>query len=436
MHLDRYISKSRILDIQSNTFEGALMELLQTCPLQNKQEVLKGLVEQEATMTSYLGNGVLLPHMRIQMNRPYVFAIGRCRLGLKNGGDTHDEVRLIFLILASENEDSYLNVLASLARIFQNEKLLEEVIASETLDIFKQRVVIAFGGDTALIDSKGNRFNQQLLRAAIKIAKQGKCDSIFVFADTFSGAVDCGPALKDFKTILVTQRATEVSVSGKHYIVPVRLFSHNRLSQLRSAIVICLTHGILSPDERLCCLGGIPHSNQFDSVVVIEVEKEMQSVFNNPKDILPDGVKPEVLERLLAIATELAVEGREGRPVGCLFVLGDVQRLKPFIKPLVLNPFYGYKAEERNVLNPFMDETIKEFSSIDGAFVIGGDGLLESAGSMIYASDMKQHLPSGLGTRHATALGISMAVDCVAITVSASTGQVTLFRRGQMLPLI
>jgi DNA integrity scanning protein DisA with diadenylate cyclase activity len=152
--------------------------------------------------------------------------------------------------------------------------------------------------------------------------------------------------------------------------------------------------------------------------------------------MLPATVKPEVLERVLGIATELAIEGREGRSVGCLFVLGEAARIKPYIKPLVLNPFHGYKEEDRNILNPFMDETVKEYSTLDGAFIIRGDGMLESAGSLIHAPDYAHQLPSGLGSRHAAACAISLAADCLAIVVSASTGQVTLFRRGQWLPLI
>jgi len=142
------------------------------------------------------------------------------------------------------------------------------------------------------------------------------------------------------------------------------------------------------------------------------------------------------MERVLAIATELAVEGREGKPVGCIFVLGDADDLKPFIKPLILNPFYGYRDEDRNILNPFMDETVKEYSSIDGAFIVRGDGVLLSAGSLIHAPDYQHELPSGLGTRHAAGAAISLAADCISIIVSASTGQVTLFRRGQLLPII
>ena len=132
---------------------------------------------------------------------------------------------------------------------------------------------------------------------------------------------------------------------------------------------------------------------------------------------------------------ELSVEGREGRPVGTLFVLGD-EKVEDMTKPLVLNPFFGYKNEDRNVLSPFMDETVKEYSGLDGAFVVRGDGVLLSAGSLIHAPDYLHSLPSGFGSRHAAAAAISVAADCLAIVVSASTGQVTLFRNGIALPLM
>ena len=128
--------------------------------------------------------------------------------------------------------------------------------------------------------------------------------------------------------------------------------------------------------------------------MVAEIEREFQTLLSGPStDLLPEDVKPEVLERVLAVATELAVEGREGRPVGCLFVVGDTAKVEEFTKPLVLNPFFGYKEEDRNILNPFMDETVKEFSSIDGAFVIRGDGVVEAAGSLVQATGNAVTLP-------------------------------------------
>ena len=129
------------------------------------------------------------------------------------------------------------------------------------------------------------------------------------------------------------------------------------------------------------------------------------------------------------------MEGREGKPVGALFVIGDADVVMEHAQPLLLNPFFGYSEDERNVLNPFMDETVKELSSIDGAFVIRGNGVLESAGSLLRPTNYPQNLPSGLGSRHAAAAGITLSFKCVAIVVSSSTGHVSLFSGGDMITL-
>ncbi|WP_309399501.1 diadenylate cyclase [Cerasicoccus maritimus] len=444
MRLDRYISKSRIIDIVSSDLEGALKELLEVCKLpeeagMSKKQLLGELIEREQTMTTYLGSGIGLPHVRIPMKRPYQFAIGRCPRGLEfEGHDEYREMRLIFLLLASEKEKSYLNVLASLARTFQEPGVVEKLTHSKDLTELRESVASTFGGSGTKQGTKDNKFNRLILKEAVKVAKGSQSSAIMVFGDTFIGGVDLTESFGDMKTILVTQSATEASFDSKTVtaIIPARSFGHSRLSQLRSAMLIGLTRGIIKHNERLCCVGGLPHSNQFDTLVVVDVEREFQSVLTRQTDMLPAAVKPEVLERVLAIATELSVEGREGKPVGSLFVLGDSQQVRPHTKQLVLNPFFGYEAEERNILNPFMDETVKEFSLLDGAFIIRGDGVLEAAGTLIHANELPQQLPSGLGTRHAAAASISMATDCIALVVSASSGQVTLFRRGQMLPLI
>jgi len=443
MRLDRYFAKSRILDLRSGEFGAALGELLGALPPQifakrSREHLRAELIERERTMTSYLGNGVGLPHLRVPMKFSYIFVVGRCPHGLEfSGGGDYKSARLVFLMLAGEKEKSYLTVLASLARVFEDRALLDRLAEAPDLASFQQAVKQVFSGSAGRTDSHESKFNRLILNVAAKVARGARCSTIMVFGDTFAGGVDLAHAFGSLKTILVTQSAQEVAgLPGvADAIIPVRSFSNNRLGQLRSAVLIGLTRGIIRNDERLCCLGGIPGSNQFDTVIVVDVEREFQSVFTRQADMLPATVKPEVLERVLGVATELAVEGREGRPVGCLFVLGEAEKIQPYIKPLVLNPFFGYKEEDRNILNPFMDETVKEFSTLDGAFVIQGDGVLVSAGSLIHAPDYAHQLPGGLGSRHAAACAISLAADCLSIVVSASTGQVTLFRRGQWLPL-
>lgn len=444
MRLDRFIAKSRIIDLKSDQLDGALRELLEVCPLEEKGQLSKEslwaeLLEREKTISTYLGNGVCLPHLRVPIQRPYMFAIGRAPSGLDyEGNDEYKEIRLVFLLLARENEKSYLNVLATLARLFQDQNVIDQLGSAPDLNAFRERIKRAFSGEMGVEKRRDTKFNRLILNEAAKVAKGADCSAVVVFGDTFAGGVDVGKFFTGFKAVLVTQNVTQVVENDPNLnaVIAVRSFSNNRLSQLRSAVLIGLTRGIFKYNDRLCCVGGIPQSNQFDLIVVVDVEREFETIFMQQADLLPPGVKPEVMERVLGIATELAVEGREGKPVGSLFVVGDHTTLKPFTKQLVLNPFYGYRDEDRNILNPFMDETVKELSSIDGAFIVRGDGVLESAGVLIHAPDFQDELPSGLGSRHAAANAISQAIDCLAIVVSSSTGTVTVFRQGQMLPLI
>ena len=72
--------------------------------------------------------------------------------------------------------------------------------------------------------------------------------------------------------------------------------------------------------------------------------------------------------------------------------------------------------------------------NVDGAFVIRGDGVVESAGTFLKTSALPEEaLPSGLGARHQAASGITLATQCVAISVSESTGRVCVFREGEIL---
>jgi DNA integrity scanning protein DisA with diadenylate cyclase activity/mannitol/fructose-specific phosphotransferase system IIA component (Ntr-type) len=442
MRLDKIIARTRIVDLKSLDLEGALQELLDVSVEKfsdlKPEALLKGLLARESTMTTYLGFGVALPHVRVKMKRRYILAIGRSRVGMRHDGALAEErVHLIVMLIAGENARDYLQVLASLARQVKDKELVDNLINAPDLDTLYERLVGGFGGLRA-VEAQQSRINRLMFREAERVANGADCSAIMVFGDTFIGGIQPGTVRSKLKTILVTRTALETSDDGKEFseTIQVRSFSNQRLAQLRSAMLVALTRGLVSFTDRICCVGGITGSNQFDTLVVVDIEREFQTLLTgSTADLLPEDVKPEVLERVIAVATELAVEGREGRPVGCLFVVGDNEKVGSLSKPLVLNPFYGYKEEDRNILNPFMDETVKEFSSIDGAFIIRGDGVVESAGSLIQATDSTHELPGGLGSRHAAAAAISVAANCISIVVSSSTGQVTLFRRGVMLPL-
>jgi DNA integrity scanning protein DisA with diadenylate cyclase activity len=98
-----------------------------------------------------------------------------------------------------------------------------------------------------------------------------------------------------------------------------------------------------------------------------------------------------------------------------------------------LNPFRGYSEQHRNILDETMRDTVKNFATLDGAFIIKGNGVLASAGTHIKAVRPAHPLPAGLGARHAAAAGITSVCKCIAVTISESTGTVRIWRKGQII---
>jgi len=134
MRLERIVSRGRIVDLRSLDLEGALQELLEVCvgkfPDLKPEALLRGLLARESTMTTYLGFGVALPHVRVRMGRRYVLAIGRSRVGIRHDGALADErVHLIVMLIAGENARDYLQVLASIARQVKDKDLVELVFS-------------------------------------------------------------------------------------------------------------------------------------------------------------------------------------------------------------------------------------------------------------------------------------------------------------------
>ncbi|GIW71228.1 MAG: hypothetical protein KatS3mg102_0770 [Planctomycetota bacterium] len=206
-----------------------------------------------------------------------------------------------------------------------------------------------------------------------------------------------------------------------------------RMGQVKLAILLALAQGLLEPGDVILCLAGITHSGTLDTLVVMEVGSEFE-LFMAPsgQEVKSPEIRPEVLVRVIDIALDLSAEGREGKPVGALFVIGDAERVQALSRQLILNPFHGYPPEQRNVLDARLVETIKELSTIDGAFVIRGDGEIVSAGTYLMTHALPaEELPPGLGARHQAAAGITAVTDAIAVAVSESTGTVTVFRQGR-----
>jgi DNA integrity scanning protein DisA with diadenylate cyclase activity len=280
----------------------------------------------------------------------------------------------------------------------------------------------------------------QIVRHAHQLAHEVKARAILLYADTIAGDEELRRLLKavNFPTILVTRsQGAEPAPWDGCTQVAVPKVPMTRAGQVKMAVLGCLAKGLLREGDRVVCLTGVDSvrgAGPIDALLVLDLgaEPELLSLCR----ALGQGeqtVSPAVFERALALATQLAVEGREGRPVGLTFVLGDSATVLAQSRGLVLNPFRGYPETERNILDPALEETVKEYSALDGAFVVRGDGVLLSAGVQLLPAGDPAPLPRGLGTRHAAAAGITASTRAMAVVVSQSTGALTVFKAGRLV---
>jgi diadenylate cyclase len=143
-------------------------------------------------------------------------------------------------------------------------------------------------------------------------------------------------------------------------------------------------------------------------------------------------VNTRVLKQVVSLAVEIAREGREGRKIGTLFVVGDSGEVMRRSKPMILDPLQGHPDEDKYVEDPNMRETIKELAQLDGAFVVSNAGVVHSAARYIDAASDSLKLPLGLGSRHMAGASISRQTDAVAVVVSESS-MVRMFDDGELV---
>ncbi len=143
-------------------------------------------------------------------------------------------------------------------------------------------------------------------------------------------------------------------------------------------------------------------------------------------------VNTSVLKQVVSLAVEIAREGREGRKIGTLFVVGDSGEVVRRSKPMILDPLQGHPDEDKYVDDPNMRETIKELAQLDGAFVVSNAGVVLSAARYIDAASDNLNLPLGLGSRHMAGASISRQTDAVAVVVSESS-MVRMFDDGELV---
>ncbi len=436
MEIERHFSVERTILLNSSMSKDecidALAKLVESEAKLPAEEVSDAVKRRERQISTFVGSGVALPHARMEWAPSSSVALGISPEGLQWDPGVEERVHIVVLIVYAQLDQ--IQLLSSIARLFSNPVLRESLIACRDCDEALEALRRPSARTRLTIEPETLRVAASTVRHAFTIAEETGSRAVLLHPDGLGTLAFLDSSVPQSPPVfLITRDSTiyERLDYGFADVIQLPFRGLRRSNVIEMSLLFILSKGVLQRGDTVISVFGDTASRTLDSIVFTDISREFGVFFSLQSTRRPPDLQEVVFSRVIQIASEIAEEGREGKPTGTLFVVGDFERVSEHTQQLVINPFHGYDEDECNILDPILEETVKEFSRIDGAFVIRGDGVIESAGTYIRTEVPFTDIPSGLGARHAAAATITAVTSAVAIAVSESTKRISIFRDGE-----
>lgn len=132
IELRDHLDASRVVDLDANTKDAALVELVEaarsTPAVTDADALLDAVREREAKLSTGIGLGIAVPHARIEGVAEFVVVVGRHPAGLEFGSIDLKPVHIVVLIAGPrEAKTPYLELLAQLSKRLKLEDVRNEI---------------------------------------------------------------------------------------------------------------------------------------------------------------------------------------------------------------------------------------------------------------------------------------------------------------------
>jgi len=274
-----------------------------------------------------------------------------------------------------------------------------------------------------------------LLVASKRLAKETKAAAVVMLADLPYKFAEIRKKLQPAQLLVASNNpdVQRAATADDVDLVPLDPSSETRQVQLSQALLEAIADEHLESGDTIVALYSGYERDTIDSLSIINLGDHLAKLTSRDLQRLETKVPLETLRSVVDLAVEIGREGREGKPVGTMFVVGSHRKVLPLSEEGVHDPFKGYPRRERDIHIRRVRESIKEIAQLDGAFIVSSDGVVQSAGRILRAAASGLTLSKGLGARHWAAAAISKTTPAVAIAVSESNGTVRIFQDGTVM---
>jgi diadenylate cyclase len=276
---------------------------------------------------------------------------------------------------------------------------------------------------------------QKIIDLAGRLAGLVAADALLVLLEGPTDWEQLKVLVGDGKVLIAADMAEQLEGAAEAELATVVLNMADSpvYEKLTQALLESVADDILAPGARVVAMYSGFEAGTIDSISVINLSERLERLTARDLRQLETQVPLDTLKTVVDLALEIGREGREGKPVGTLFVVGDTRRVIACSHPTGFDPVKGYNRKERNLSDPRVREGIKEVAQMDGAFIVNPDGTVEAANRYIDAPATNITLSKGLGARHWAAAAITRTTKSVAVAVSESNGTVRIFQNGEVV---
>lgn len=282
-----------------------------------------------------------------------------------------------------------------------------------------------------------NRESRLLVNHCFDLARQLSITKLLVFAESVLDQRYLVENKGEETIILLTKNKEKIREEFLPHCHVISLPGQDlsRSEQFELGLLIAVLHDLVEHDETVLCMTGLVGTLRLDNLLITNLLRDNTWFHKHTYEKIPKKVlRSQEFFRLLDISLHLASQGREGKKIGTIFVLGEYEKYDKYLKQLVLNPFKGHPMKSRNIHDNDFFETIREFAALDGAFIIDNAGVVERAGTYLNPPASKDaSMLKGFGARHAAAASLTAATDALTIAVSESSSSVSVFFDGSLI---
>ncbi|MCK4432894.1 MAG: diadenylate cyclase [Methanomicrobia archaeon] len=267
--------------------------------------------------------------------------------------------------------------------------------------------------------------NAVLIKKALELKEESKSDALIVYTNSKKDLKDL-KSIKNNNIVIITNNK---DLLKKELELPIILMPIE-LSRIKRRIALAMAAAL---ENKLIEEGyNVVFVENTDRYKIISIEKAKEGIDYGIYKLLSKSrdIDPEVIYSVLEITKELGIKGREGEPVGTTFIIGDSGNVMRRSMQITYNPF---ESSFINVKDPVVKSMLKEYSRLDGVFIIGDDGRVVSAARYLESGKNDIEMPKGLGARHISAAYTTKVADAIAIVLSESDKMIRIFSKGKLV---